>query len=106
MKFLSAATGKTWVSTAASASASKPENDKAQEMKTKLEQIFTEILVSENLMVLAGLGSSMYIKNAAGKSLAPTMGQLWGMAQAETGDRFEKIKARVKYKAPPRGRQP
>jgi hypothetical protein len=103
MKFLSAATGQTWVSTAVSADSQKPENDKAQEMKAKLEQIFTEILVSENLMVLAGLGSSMYVKNAAGKSLAPTMGQLWETAKAETGDRFEKIKTRVKYKAPPEG---
>jgi hypothetical protein len=103
MKFLSAATGQTWISTAVSANSPKPENDKAQEMKAKLEQIFTEILVSENLMVLAGLGSSMYVKNAAGKSLAPTMGQLWETAKAETGDRFEKIKTRVKYKAPPEG---
>jgi hypothetical protein len=103
MKFLSAATGPTWVSTAASASAPKPENDKAAEMKAKLEQIFTEILVSENLMVLAGLGSSMCVKDAAGKSLAPTMGQLWELAKAETKDRFEETKARVKYKAPPDG---
>jgi hypothetical protein len=103
MKFLSAATGQTWASTAATPNSPKPENDKAQEMKGKLEQIFTEILVSENLMALAGLGSTMCIKDAAGKLLAPTMGQLWDRAKAEDGDRFEKIKTRVRYKAPPEG---
>lgn len=103
MKFLNAATSQTWVPTTVSANSTKLENDKAQEMKAKLEQIFTEILVSENLMVLAGLGSSMCITDAAKKSLAPTMVQLWDMAKAETGDRFEEIKVRVKYKAPAEG---
>jgi hypothetical protein len=87
MKFLGAATGQTWASTAVSANSPKPENDKAQEMKAKLEQIFTEILVSENLMVLAGLGSTMCVKDAAGRPLAPTMGQLW-----ETGTVSKKLR--------------
>ena len=103
MKFISASTGPTWASTAASPNSPKLENDKAQEMKAKLEQIFTEILVSENLMVLAGLGSTMCIKDAAGKPLAPTMGQLWDRAKAKDAARFEDVKTRVKYKAPPEG---
>jgi hypothetical protein len=41
------------------------------------QKILSYVLLSPNLIVLCGLGTSMYLKDQGGKRLAPTMSDLW-----------------------------
>jgi SIR2-like domain len=41
------------------------------------QKILSDVLLSPNLIVLCGLGTSMYLKDQGGKRLAPTMSDLW-----------------------------
>ncbi|HRJ26081.1 MAG TPA: SIR2 family protein [Fimbriimonadaceae bacterium] len=53
-----------------------------------------EVLLSENLVVLSGLGTSLCIKNGD-KTLAPTMGDLWD--KAKKIDKFADVLKKVGY---------
>jgi hypothetical protein len=99
VKLLTAATEKQWVSL----SVTEGEDDKAKNAAKlrwdQFDKILTDLLLSENLIVLCGLGSTQCVVDGTGNSLAPTMSALWSAAQERTGDQFEKIKAKVKYPA-------
>jgi hypothetical protein len=103
LEILTAATGKDWVSTVAQG----PVDDKAaqavESYGQRLKQLLTEILLSENLVVLAGLGTTLYIHAEHGIAGAPTMTELWEGAARLAGDSFEDLKTRVKYSRPKEG---
>lgn len=61
-----------------------------------------QILLSENLLILCGLGSSLCV-TSGDKRLAPTMADLWSAAERLCGDRFESLKAKVRYERPASG---
>jgi hypothetical protein len=46
------------------------------------QQLLCDIALSPNLIVLCGLGSSLYV-NVSGRRLAPTMGDLWSDVSAD-----------------------
>jgi hypothetical protein len=99
VKLLTAATEKQWVSL----SVIDGEDDKAKNAaklhSDQFDKILTDLLLSENLIVLCGLGSTQCVVDGTGNSLAPTMHALWSAARERTGDQFEKIKVKVKYPA-------
>jgi hypothetical protein len=41
------------------------------------QQVLSEIILSPHLVVMCGLGVSVYLRDSKGASLAPTMGHLW-----------------------------
>jgi hypothetical protein len=62
-----------------------------------------QILLSENLLILCGLGSSLCV-TTGGKRLAPMMTDLWAAAERLCGDQFDSLKATVRYVRPASGR--
>lgn len=53
-------------------------------------------LVCENLMVLMGLGTTLYL-NRDGREVAPTMSQLWRTVRDESTETFAGVLQKVKY---------
>jgi hypothetical protein len=98
-----ASTGKIWVSTVAEAPVDEKTAGEIESSGHRLTQLLTEILLSESLVVLAGLGTTLYINGSSGSPGAPTMRELWDGAAALAGSSFGELKARVKYSAPPEG---
>lgn len=89
MKFKTFQDSLHWTATEAS-TAGTEEVEAAKAAKAQLERILSSLLLSENLVVLTGLGTSLCLKDATGKnSIAPTMGDLWKKI-AEAKD-FEKL---------------
>lgn len=78
-----------WTATQAPAGDDK-ETEAAKLAKGQLERILSSLLLSENLVVLTGLGTSLCVKDSTGNSVAPTMGDLWNKISSETTD-FDKI---------------
>lgn len=66
----------------------------------KTAQLLADLLLSENLLVLCGLGSSMYLNDAAGKRIAPSMADLWEGAKEKAGEKFPAILAGTHYEIP------
>jgi hypothetical protein len=62
----------------------------------------TEALLSENLIVLAGLGTTLCL-NSSGGTIAPQMSDLWAVAEAAAGAQFDALKQDVGYLAPAEG---
>jgi hypothetical protein len=58
-----------------------------------------QILLSEHLVVLCGLGVSLCITKD-GQRVAPTMADLWSEAKTLAGDNFEALKKAVHYTTP------
>lgn len=69
-----------------------------------LEQHVVDILLSERLVVLCGLGASRSILSESGNPVAPTMADLWRAAKAKTGGAFAAVMAKVNY-APEAGKE-
>jgi hypothetical protein len=84
--FLSAHT-KGWAST-----------DEDEEATHLLDRLLTNVLVSERLAVLAGLGTSLCITNKDGETLAPTMANLWDAAKQTPGEAFAEIVEKTSYR--------
>lgn len=77
-----------------------PPSDPANEARLAAERAVAEILQSEYVVVLAGLGTSLCIRDPGGegKSLFPTMGMLWDAAAADVGvDLFRQAQKAVGY---------
>ncbi|HXN25279.1 MAG TPA: SIR2 family protein [Candidatus Dormibacteraeota bacterium] len=103
MDILTASTGKDWVSTTGINHADEKTAQKTEGFNQRLNQLLTEILLSENLVMLAGLGTTLYVKDGSGKPVAPTMGKLWDESITIAGEGFGALKAHVKYATPPEG---
>lgn len=63
--------------------------------RQRLRQLLTEILLSENLVLLTGLGTSLCVKGSSGAT-APTMKDLWLRAKDLTQD-FDVLLKKIKY---------
>jgi hypothetical protein len=103
MKFLSYSTGKEWVPI----KKSNGDGENQSEPYNKLIQAIISLLLSENLIILCGLGMSRYLKDSYNNSIAPTMFDLWKAAEENARKKsenlFEKIKNKVKYTTPHEG---
>jgi hypothetical protein len=92
-----------WVATSAPAGASDEARLAADASKQKLVHILTDLLLADNLIVLAGLGTSLCVKNSGGVSVAPTMKSLWDAVQESDPKQFAEIITLVKYVKPSTG---
>lgn len=96
MDILSQATGNDWRTINLSRSNGETEDP----TREKTIQMLTGLLLSENLLVLCGLGSSMYLKDRNGNRIAPTMKDLWDAAERKAGDAFENVLKDAHYTVP------
>ena len=85
MKFKTYQYSKHWTDTQASAG-DPTAMEEAKRAKQQLESILSSILLSENLIILTGLGTSLCIKDTANNSIAPTMSDLWKLVEKATKD--------------------
>lgn len=69
--------------------------------RDQLDRTLRTVLLSDNLVVLCGLGTSLCIRDDQGTRLAPTMGDLWQEAAALPG--FESVRRKVGYQTPETG---
>ncbi|SNS80137.1 SIR2-like domain-containing protein [Granulicella rosea] len=93
MKFKTYQYSKHWTETV-STSSDDAAVEAAKRAGKQLESILSSTLLSENLVILTGLGTSLCIKDSAGNALAPTMPDLWKAIKAATPD-FDTLLARV-----------
>ncbi len=70
------------------------EIEAAKSAKIQLERTLSSLLLSENLIVLTGLGTSLCVKDASGNPIAPTMGDLWTKLSSATAQ-FDEILTKV-----------
>lgn len=96
MEILSKTTGDTWQTI----NASQPSEDNEDPTREKMLQLLTGLLLSENLLVLCGLGSSMYLKDRDDKNIAPSMTDLWDAAKSKADGGFAKVLQDAHYTAP------
>lgn len=85
MKFKTYQYSKHWTDTQAS-TGDPTAMEEAKRAKQQLESILSSILLSENLVILTGLGTSLCIKDSANNSIAPTMQDIWKLAEKATKD--------------------
>jgi hypothetical protein len=57
----------------------------------------SDLLLSENLVVVTGLGTSLCLRDTQGHRLAPLMSDLWNRGNVIVGGRIEQLAAAVKY---------
>ena len=96
IQLLFAETGSDWVSCAPDA-----ENEHGQMHRDRLQRLLAEVLLSENLLILAGLGTTLCLNRNGAPQVAPTMSDLWSTAAGKSGAAFEPLKARVGYSPAP-----
>jgi hypothetical protein len=101
MKFKTYQYPKVWTETI-SPTADPTAIEEAKRAKQQIENILSSILLSENLVILTGLGTSLCIKDAAGNSIAPTMQDLWISTQKASKD-FDAILTKVHHPKDPSG---
>jgi SIR2-like domain len=102
-KFLSAATGSEWVTWVVADGSDAPARAEADNRRQKLEQLLTEVVLSENLVVLSGLGTTLCLNKSTGQKIAPTMSDLWMAASQKAGNQFDSVKTKVSYITPLEG---
>lgn len=102
-RFLSASTGPDWAACSPPADADEDSRDQASRNRQKLDQLLTEILLSENMLILAGLGTTLCLNRPGEPAVAPTMSDLWSAATAKFSESFEGLKSKVSYTTPPLG---
>ncbi len=84
------------------ASGGGPEDvEAAKAAKAQLERLLSTLLLSENLLILTGLGTSLCLTDATGKNpIAPTMKDLWDKISASTTDFDDLLKDVFQPKQP------
>lgn len=102
-ELLSATTGPDWVTCSPTDGADEASREEAARNRQKLDQLLTEILLSENMLILAGLGTTLCLNRPGDPAVAPTMSDLWSAAATKGGDQFEGLKSKVRYVTPSLG---
>src|SRR3972149_11005183 len=100
MKFLSATLGNEWATCVAPEGSDDVARAQAQNYRQKLDQLLTEVLLSENLVVLAGLGTTLCLNKPGGPRIPPGMSDLLEKASPKASVNFYKLKAKVSYSTP------
>jgi len=103
VKLLHCNLGKEWVEIAQQATVTDGSRVMPDENRQRLDRLLVDVSTAENLLVLTGLGASRAVKDGAGKSLAPSMEDLWAAVHTATGNDFDKIKKVARYTKPPDG---
>src|SRR5689334_23334527 len=96
MDVYSVATGTAWTPCQAADQAAAEVRTAANEARQRTTAFLTDVLTSDNLVVLTGLGTSMGVKDDGGTVLAPSMADLWTLAEAVAGN-FEEVLALARY---------
>lgn len=96
MEVLSVTTGQQWSSLTATGDTAAVEAAAATERQRRTVSFLTDVLNSDNLVVLTGLGTSLCVKGTTGDTLGPTMSDLWAAARAGY-PQFADVVARAKY---------
>lgn len=99
-QFFSASTGPGWASYVPSDTANEDKREHAERNRKKLDQHLTEVLLSENLVILAGLGTTLCLNCSGDTHVAPQMSDLWAAAAKKVGAKFDELKTRVSYTTP------
>ncbi len=73
------------------------EDKKQQGSLRNIQALLTDSLTSTNLVVLAGLGTSLCLKDDRGEAIAPTMKALWTEVKGTQGVDIEKIRGLVNH---------
>lgn len=102
-KLLSAVTGAQWAQCVAPEGSDEATRALTHGHRQKLDQLLTEVLLAEHLMIVAGLGTTLCLNKAGAPKVAPEMSDLWSAAAQKCGGGFEKLKQTVKYSAPAEG---
>lgn len=68
----------------------------SEESSRKIKQFVSEILLSENLLILCGLGTSLAAKKE-NKNVAPKMSDLWNEVLAQHEKSFPKVLLKTKH---------
>jgi hypothetical protein len=100
---LCSVTGTDWVTWMAEERADATARAEVDTRRQTLEQLLTEVILSENLVILCGLGSTLCLNKQTGQIIAPTMSDLWLAASQKAGAQFETIKRKVNYVTPSEG---
>jgi hypothetical protein len=95
MKFKTYQYSNVWADTQSS-TADATAIESANRARQQLEAILSALLLSENLVILTGLGTSLCIRDAAGNSIAPTMPELWNHAEKSSKD-FDAILNKIHH---------
>jgi hypothetical protein len=96
MDVYSVLTGKSWTACQAADQAAAEARNAANNARQSTIGFLTDVLTSDNLVVLTGLGTSMSVKGDAGQVLAPSMADLWTLASAVADD-FNEILNLARY---------
>ncbi len=99
MEFLFYPAGETWVKTHADGDEEEGVA-RAQKNREILKTFLRELLLTENLVVLCGLGTSRSVLDPEGNTPALTLGDLWDAARENAADQFEEIVDCVHYEPP------
>jgi hypothetical protein len=91
-RYCSAGTRGEWIALNAQINSPEGPTDATQTLRREM----SDLLLSHNLVVLSGLGTSLCVREKE-KILAPTMGALWAAAHATAGAKFEAIMAKAGY---------
>jgi hypothetical protein len=97
VKLLSSKTGAEWVPIDPTEAREEHPLEKISFLRDGLTSDLTALLLSEHLVVLTGLGTSLCVTNKDGERLAPTMRDLWNAAEERAGDDFSRIREKVNF---------
>lgn len=103
MKFLSRESAAEWRDLHLDPSQDEKSKATIESNRTLLIRFLSEVVLSARLTVLCGLGTSLVVRDAKQKQIAPTMKDLWDEARAKVGQEFDEILKRVKYTTPSYG---
>ncbi len=95
-RLLLASTGRDW-SPLGIGSGAGSGDQQVEDRRKRFQKHLTDVILSENLVVLTGLGTSISVKDANGKPLAPTMPDLWEAAKQKAAAEFDAVKVAVGY---------
>src|SRR5262245_59166913 len=98
MKVLMADTASEWRAVRPYALSEAPQDDQGGRAATAaFGEFMRHFLTTENVVVLAGLGTSLGVVDASGHRLGPTMPELWNAVRAADEALFDRIVTRVRF---------
>lgn len=101
---LAAATGPDWVRcTSSTGPNDETDREEVSRNRQAFDRLLLEVLLSENLVMLAGLGTTQCLNTSGAPRIAPLMSDLWDAAVEKADATFPALKAKVGYTTPPEG---